>query len=87
MSWKTKRLAPLHLLCHRALGLNWKMNLLVWNTYLAQQQAHKGVIQRTSEINYSPQLASGTSMCLQPSPQQIASAVVKVKISQLPCLT
>ena len=50
MSWKTQWLAPLHLLCHRVLGLNWKMNLLVWNTYLAQQQAHKGVIQRTSGV-------------------------------------
>lgn len=35
----------------------------------------------------APQLASGASVRLQPSPQQIASAVVKVKISQLPWLT
>ena len=49
MSRKTKWLASLHLSCHQVLGLNWKMNLLVWkNTYLAEQQAHKGVIQRTS---------------------------------------
>lgn len=35
----------------------------------------------------APQLASGTALCLQPSTKQIASAVVKVKISQLPWLT
>ena len=51
MSQKTKWLAPLHLSCHQVLGLNWKMNLLVWkNTYLAEQQAHKAVIQRTSGV-------------------------------------